>query len=73
MSDTIFDMAVNNAKKLGECLGAMWWVIRNGDLNNSNWKSISRTYINVVGEDEYHQSHLVWIRDEAVRRGVNIG
>ena len=74
MSDSIYDMAMNNAKKLGQCLGAMWWAIRNGDLNDSDWKSLSRTYVGVVGElDEYHKNDITWIHEEASRRGVHIG
>jgi len=74
MSDKTFDMAMDNAKKLGQCLGAMWWAIRYGELNDSDWKSLSRTYVNVIGElDEYHKSDITWIREEVVRRGVDIG
>jgi len=74
MEDKIFDIAMDNAKKLGKCLGAMIWVIRNGELNNNDWKSLSRTYVNVVGElDEYHKNDIIWIHEEASRRGVHIG
>jgi len=73
MSDTAFDMAVNNAKKLGECLGVMKFLIEHGDLTDYNWGQLSRTYVNVTGEDLYSQDTIVWIRAEAIRRGVDIG
>ena len=43
MNDKVFDMALDNAKKLGKCLGAMIYLIRNGNLNNNEWEALSRT------------------------------
>jgi hypothetical protein len=73
MSDTTFDLAMENAKKLGSCLGAMIWVIRNGELNNSDWKSLSRVWVNVSMDSEWNKSDFEYIRAEAIRRGVDIG
>jgi len=73
MSDSTFDMAMSNAKKLGRCLGTMVWVIRYGELNNNDWKSLARTYVGVSDENEWNQDDITYIRGEAIRRGVDIG
>ena len=73
MEDKVFDIAMDNAKKLGKCLGAMIWVIRNGELNNNDWRSLSRTWISVSVNSEWNKSDFEYIRDEAIRRGVDIG
>ena len=73
IDDKIFDIAMDNAKKLGKCLGAMIWIIRNGELNNNDWKSLSRTWISVSADSEWNKSDFEYIRGEAIRRGVDIG
>jgi hypothetical protein len=73
MSNSTFDMAISNAKKLGRCLGTMVWVIRYGELNNSDWKLLARTYVGVSDENEWNQDEFDYIREEAIRRGVDIG
>ena len=73
MSDKTFYLMIDNAKKLGTCLGVMKFLIEHGDLTDFNWGQLSRTYVNVTGEDLYSQDTIVWIRAEAIRRGVDIG
>ena len=73
MSDKVFEMAMDNAKKLGKCLGAMIWVIREGNLNDTDWRSLSRIWISVSTDSEWNKSDFEYIRGEAIRRGVDIG
>jgi hypothetical protein len=73
MNNSAFDMAMSNAKKLGRCMGAMMWIIRHGKLNNSDWGSLSRTWISVAVENEWNKDDINYIREEAIRRGVDIG
>jgi uncharacterized protein YdgA (DUF945 family) len=73
MYDTTFDMAMSNAKKLGRCLGIMAWVLRYGELNDNAWKSLVRVYVDVEEEDRWNKDDLDYIREEAVRRGIDIG
>jgi len=73
MYDTTFDMAMSNAKKLGRCLVIMAWVLRYGELNDNAWKSLVRVYVDVEEEDRWNKDDLDYIREEAVRRGIDIG
>ena len=73
MSDITFDLMIDNAKKLGSCLGVMKFLIEHGDLTDFDWRQLSRAYVSVSGEDSHSQDTIVWIREEAVRRGVDIG
>ena len=73
VSDKVFDMALDNAKKLGQCLGAMMWIIRHGKLSNDDWRSLSRTWISVADKTPFSEDDFAYIRKEAIRRGVDIG
>jgi hypothetical protein len=73
VSDKVFDMALDNAKKLGKCLGAMIYLIRNGNLNNNEWEALARTWISVSDTSPWNEDDFVYIRKEAIRRGVDIG
>jgi hypothetical protein len=73
VSDKVFDMALDNAKKLGKCLGAMIYLIRNGNLNNNEWETLARTWISVSDTSPWNEDDFVYIRGEAIRRGVDIG
>jgi hypothetical protein len=73
MSKTIVDIAMDNASKLGACLGVMKFLIEHGDMTNFDWKQLARMYVKVTGEDEWYQQDITYIRGEAIRRGVDIG
>jgi hypothetical protein len=73
MSDSIYEIAHSNADKLGRCLGVMNFLIHHGELTNFDWKQVARTYVAVNSENTYSQDDITWIREEAVRRGVDIG
>lgn len=73
MSKSIYDIAMDNAKALGKLQGAVMWTLRWGNLSDNDWKYLSRIYCEVTSEDEFRGDDIVWIREEAVRRGVDIG
>ena len=73
MSKTIYDIAMDNAKALGKLQGAVMWTIRYGDLSDNDWRYLSRIYCEVVGDEEFNTNDVTWIREEAARRGVDIG
>ena len=73
MSDMMYKIATENADKLGRCLGVMNFLIQHGELTNFNWRQLARTYVAVCKENNYSQDDIAWIREEAVRRGVDIG
>jgi hypothetical protein len=73
MSKTITDMAMENAGKLGACLGVMKFLIEHGDMTDFDWKQLARMYVKVTGEDTWYQEDIARIRAEAIRRGVDIG
>ncbi len=73
MSKTIYDIAMDNAKALGKLQGAVMWTIRYGDLSDNDWKYLSRKYCEVASDEEYSMGDVTWIREEAARRGVDIG
>ena len=73
MSKTIYDIAVDNAKALGKLQGAVIWTLRYGDLSDNDWKYLSRIYCEVVSDEEFSTNDVTWVREEASRRGVDIG
>ena len=64
---------MDNAKALGKLQGAVMWTIRYGDLSDNDWRYLSRIYCEVVGDEEFNTNDVTWIREEAARRGVDIG
>ena len=73
MSKTVYDIAMDNAKALGKLQGAVMWTLRWGNLSDNDWKYLSRIYCEVVGDEEFSVGDVTWVREEAVRRGVDIG
>jgi len=73
MSEAITEMMMDNARKLGKCLGVMKFLIEHGDMTDFDWRQLARVYVSVSGEDPHSQDSVEWIRAEAVRRGVDIG
>lgn len=73
MSKTIYEIAMDNAKALGKLQGAVIWTLRYGDLSDNDWKYLSRIYCEVVGDEEFSTNDVTWVREEASRRGVDIG
>ena len=73
MYESIMEMTVSNAERLGRCIGTMGWVLKHGDLNNDDYKTLVTTYIQVINENEFNQPDVDMIRKEAARRGIDIG
>jgi hypothetical protein len=73
MSKSIYDIAMDNAKGLGRLQGAVMWTLRWGNLSDNDWKYLSRIYCEVVGDEEFSVNDVTWVREEASRRGVDIG
>jgi hypothetical protein len=73
MSEAITELMMDNARKLGKCLGVMKFLIEHGDMTDFDWRQLARVYVSVSGEDPHSQDSVEWIRAEAVRRGVDIG
>ena len=73
IDNILFEIAMSNSGKLGTCLGSIKFILQHGELINFDWKTLAKTYVNVVGEDPYSQDSITWIRAEAIRRGVDIG
>jgi hypothetical protein len=73
MSDVITELMMDNARKLGTCLGVMKFLIEHGDMTDFDWKQLARVYVSVSGEDPHYQDSVAWVRGEAIRRGVDIG
>jgi hypothetical protein len=73
MSKSVYDIALDNAKALGKLQGAVMWTIRYGNLSDNDWKYLSRIYCEVAIDDDYRGNDIVWVREEAIRRGVDIG
>ena len=74
MSDSLYDHAFNTAMKhsrdVGTLLGNIGWVLKYGELNDSDYKTLSQAYLKVVGEDEFHATDIADIREELSRRGI---
>jgi hypothetical protein len=68
-----YEMAFTNAEKLGRCLGVILSLIKYSSLNNDDWKPLAILYIDIQDENEWNQSDFSFIRDEAARRGINVG
>jgi len=73
MSEAITEMMMDNARKLGKCLGVMKFLIEHGDMTEFDWRQLSRVYVSVSGEDPHSQDSVAWVQAEAARRGVDIG
>ncbi len=73
MYESIMEMAMSNAEKLGHCIGSMGAVLKWGNLNNDDYKTLVTTYIQVINENEFNQPDVDMIRKEAARRGIDIG
>jgi len=73
MYDSIMEMAMSNAEKLGHCIGSMGAVLKWGNLDNGDYKTLATTYIQVVGDNEFNAMDVDMIRKEAARRGIDIG
>ena len=73
MYESIMEMTVSNAERLGRCIGTMGWVLKHGDLNNDDYKTLATTYIQVVNENEFNKPDVDMVREEAARRGIDIG
>jgi hypothetical protein len=73
MSDSIYEIAHSNADKLGKCLGVMNFLVHHGELTDFDWRQVAGINIVVSEENEYNQDDITWIREEAVRRGIDIG
>ncbi len=63
----------NVYQKLGRCIGTMIVLLQHGKLNNDDWRQLARTYVAVSSENDWSKDDITWIREEAVRRGVDIG
>ena len=77
MSDSPYDHAFNTAMKhardAGTLLGNIVWVLKYGDLNDNDYKTLAQAYIKVVGEDKFHTTDVTAIREELSRRGIVLG
>ena len=73
MSDVIAELMMDNARKLGTCLGVMKFLIEHGDMTDFDWRQLARVYVSVSGDDPHYQDNITWVRAEAARRGVDIG
>jgi hypothetical protein len=73
MSEVIAELMMDNARKLGKCLGVMKFLIEHGDMTDFDWRQLSRAYVSVSCDDPHSQDSVEWIRGEASRRGVDIG
>ena len=73
MSDVITELMIDNARKLGTCLGVMKFLIEHGDMTDFDWRQLARVYVSVSSDDPHYQDNITWVRAEAARRGVDIG
>jgi len=73
MYESIMEMAMSNAEKLGHCIGSMGVVLKWGNLDNGDYKTLATTYIQVVNENEFNKPDVDMVREEAARRGIDIG
>lgn len=73
MYDSIMELTISNAEKLGQCLGSMGATLKWGNLDNDDYKTLARTYIAVVGDNEFNAEDVAMIRKEAARRGIDVG
>jgi hypothetical protein len=73
MYEHAMDMAMKNASNVGFLLGTMGHVLKWGELNDSDYKTLAQAYIKTVGENEYNKADVVAIRTEADRRGIVLG
>lgn len=73
MDEKIFDTALDNARKLGQCRGLMIYLLRYSELTKNNWEIIARTYINVSDNVFGSEEDLAYIHREALSRGIDIG
>ena len=77
MSDSLYDYAFKSAMKhardAGTLLGNIGWVLKYGDLNDNDYKTLAQAYIKVVGEDKFHTTDVTAIREELSRRGIVLG
>jgi len=65
--------AHNTARQLGKCMGAIISVLMYGErLNNGNWKTLAKTYLEMVEDDEWHVEQIKRIHDEAKKRKINL-
>ena len=77
MSDSLYDYAFKSAMKqardVGTLLGNIVWVLKYGELNDNDYKTLSQAYLKVVDEDEFHATDIAAIREELSRRGIVLG
>ena len=73
MSEAITELMMDNARKLGKCLGVMKFLIEHGDMTDFDWRQLARVYVSVSCDDPHSQDSVAWVRAEASRRGVDIG
>ena len=77
MSDSLYDYAFKSAMKqardVGTLLGNIVWVLKYGELNDNDYKTLAQAYIKVVDEDEFHATDIAAIREELSRRGIVLG
>ena len=71
MSDSLYDYAFKSAMKqardVGTLLGNIVWVLKYGELNDNDYKTLSQAYLKVVDEDEFHATDIAAIREELSR------
>ena len=68
-----YDSAVKHARNVGTLLGNIAWVLKYGELNDNDYKTLAQAYIKVVGEDKFHTTDVTAIREELSRRGIVLG
>ena len=73
MSEMITELMMDNARKLGKCLGVIKFLLEHGDMTDFDWRQLARVYVSVSGEDPHSQDSVAMVRAEAARRGVDIG
>ena len=70
MYEHAFNLAMKNSSDVGLLLGTIGHVLRWGELNNSDYRTLAQAYIRVVGDSEFNKLTVVDIRTEADRRGI---
>ena len=59
---------MKQARDVGTLLGNIVWVLKYGELNDNDYKTLSQAYLKVVDEDEFHATDIAAIREELSRR-----
>ena len=73
MYESLMEMSMTNAENLGRFTGAVGWVLKYGKLNNEDYKTLAKTYIQVNDGKEFNAEDVDMIRKEAARRGIDVG